>query len=151
MPRRPPSDKMGRGPGNGPPMPHMSLADNPLPYQWKVSGSSMHNRNKICSWPGCPNLNCQIHQTVRRADNRPSAARRGYDATWRRIRSAFLKQNPNCMICGEKATEVDHIVPLRNGGTNAWSNLRGMCKSCHSRHTAKFGGGFGNGIGRRNR
>ena len=28
--------------------------------------------------------------------------------------------------------EVHHIVPLADGGTNEFSNLMSLCKSCHS-------------------
>lgn len=65
---------------------------------------------------------------------RPSAAKRGYDRPWRAIRAAFLKAHPRCS-CGAAATEVDHVVALRRGGTNAPSNLRAMCKRCHTRKT----------------
>lgn len=75
--------------------------------------------------------------------NRPSAAKRGYGSKWRLIRAAFLKAHPVC-DCGAKATEADHAVPLREGGSNAWSNLRPKCKPCHSRKTATLDGGFGN-------
>lgn len=74
---------------------------------------------------------------------RPSAAKRGYDRRWRLIRAAFLKAHPAC-ACGAAATEADHRLPLRDGGTHAWSNLRALCKSCHSRKTATVDGGFGN-------
>lgn len=113
-----------------------------------------HRRAKICPHPGCPNINCQEHaRPVRRMDTRPSAARRGYDQKWRRIRAMFLKKHPSCVVCGAPATEVDHVLPLAEGGTNEWSNLRSMCKSHHSQHTARSGGGFGNpkGKGRQNR
>lgn len=79
---------------------------------------------------------------ARPEDVRPSAARRGYDQKWRAIRAAFLKKNVFCK-CGDPATEVDHIVSLRNGGTNATSNLMAMCKRCHARKTVAVDGGFG--------
>jgi len=41
------------------------------------------------------------------------------------------------------ATEVDHIVPLRAGGTNDAENLQALCKSCHSRKTAIEDGRWG--------
>jgi 5-methylcytosine-specific restriction protein A len=43
------------------------------------------------------------------------------------------------------STEVDHIIPLRQGGKNTMDNLQGLCKSCHSRKTALEDGGFGEG------
>jgi 5-methylcytosine-specific restriction protein A len=80
---------------------------------------------------------------ARPRDTRPSAAARGYDSKWRFIRAQFLKFNSNCDHCGAKATEADHIKTLASGGTHAWENLRPLCKSCHSRKTAKYDGSFG--------
>lgn len=37
------------------------------------------------------------------------------------------------------ADMVDHIVPLRAGGTHAFSNLQPMCWKCHARKTARDG------------
>ena len=85
-----------------------------------------------------------------KADTRGSAASRGYDARWRRIRSRHLSQHPLCAHClqngrTEAAQHVDHIIPLRKGGTHAKGNLQSLCASCHSRKTAREDGGFGRG------
>lgn len=76
-------------------------------------------------------------------DARPSAAKRGYGRKWRMIRAAFLKAHPRCEACGAGASEADHRTPLAAGGSNAWANLRPLCKPCHSRKTAREDGGFG--------
>ncbi|MBX3014842.1 MAG: HNH endonuclease [Caldilineaceae bacterium] len=73
-------------------------------------------------------------------DARPSAARRGYDGRWRRVRRIKLAMNPICEECQANgiitsANEVDHILPLARGGTHHPDNLRSLCKSCHSRKT----------------
>lgn len=44
---------------------------------------------------------------------------------------AILLKDP-CIYCGKPATEIDHIVPLTDGGTGAWDNLAGICRSCNS-------------------
>lgn len=113
---------------------------------WPPGKLSMPTRPKQpCAHPGCPNRKpCPIHKRQRTEDTRPSAAERGYDQKWRRTRAAFLKKHPTCVGCGGDASEVDHIVPLKDGGTNEWSNLQAMCKSCHSNKTNTFDGGFGN-------
>lgn len=67
-------------------------------------------------------------------EERPSAARRGYGRAWRAIRAAFLRDHPLC-ACGAPATEADHIVSLRRGGSNSRANLQALCKPCHTRKT----------------
>ena len=66
-----------------------------------------------------------------------------YDqAVWERLRRAILSKEPLCRQCkrdgvNEKATEVDHIVPLSQGGRPYHvDNLQPLCKPCHSRKTA---------------
>lgn len=98
----------------------------------------------VCPKTGCINLipaeqrYCEAHaKQQRKPDTRPNSAQRGYDAEWRKIRAAYLEAHPYCVVCGQRATEVDHIVAIREGGTHDWSNLRGMCKSHHSKRTIK--------------
>ena len=106
----------------------------------------MTRASKPCSQPGCPSLQpCPDHPAKRRQpDDRPSAAARGYDRNWRRIRAAYLKKHPCCVECGEPATEVDHRTSLADGGTHEWRNLQSLCKRHHSQKTVKHDGGFGN-------
>ena len=72
---------------------------------------------------------------------RPSPTERGYDKHWWPLRAAFLQAHPICSVvgCGRLAQEVDHIMSIRERPALrlAWSNLRAMCKSCHSRRTAR--------------
>lgn len=114
-----------------------------------------------CCVRGCPGRavrrgRCAIHAAEAEArwreahpDQRPSAARRGYGSEWREIRAKVLRRQPLCVQCAargleEKATDVDHIIPLRAGGTNDMGNLRPLCHSCHSRKTAEHDGAWGN-------
>ena len=61
----------------------------------------------------------------------------GYGYEWRKIRARVLAERPMCAThCGRAATEVDHVIPLKRGGTNDRSNLVPLCKRCHSRKTA---------------
>lgn len=87
---------------------------------------------------------------------RPSAAKRGYDLAWRRVRGAFLKRHPTCCEagCGQPATDVDHIQSIRERPDLrlVWSNLRPFCHPHHSRRTAidqgfaRRGGGEGRNL-----
>jgi len=109
-----------------------------------------------CAVSGCPRfaeVGAYCREHARQQERvRGSAARRGYDARWRKIRLQVLKSQPLCADpFGEHAergevvlaTEVDHIVPLARGGTHARKNLQPLCKSCHARKTALEDGGFG--------
>lgn len=77
-------------------------------------------------------------------DDRPSAASRGYDGRWRKLRLVVLSEEPVCRMCGREASEhVDHIVALAKGGKNERANLQGLCARCHSIKTARVDGAFG--------
>lgn len=97
-----------------------------------------------CSQPGCPEVCygrfCDEHQRdeYRRQDaRRGTAAERGYDAKWRRVRAQYLKHHPLCEECGEPAVEVHHKIPLAQGGTHKWENLKALCKRHHSAITMR--------------
>ena len=104
-----------------------------------------------CTVPGCSALTtsgrCAAHR--RAADQRRgSSAERGYGASWRRLRLVVLRRDPYCTWpgCCAPASEVDHIVPLRDGGSNELTNLRGLCKPHHSERTAREHGGWGDAL-----
>lgn len=44
-------------------------------------------------------------------------------------------QKYKCNLClnpfGSSSFEIDHIIPLEQGGTNDMANLQGLCDSCH--------------------
>jgi len=42
------------------------------------------------------------------------------------------------MYCGDRATEVDHIIEVARGGTNTIDNLQPLCKPCHMAKTIAF-------------
>ena len=48
------------------------------------------------------------------------------------------QQNWKCQLCQNQldATyEVDHIIPLYQGGTNDYENLQALCRNCHGKKT----------------
>lgn len=56
---------------------------------------------------------------------------------WRMLSRRVLNEQPWCVLeCGRLATEVDHILPVEDGG-QAWdrANLQPLCHECHSRKT----------------
>lgn len=98
-----------------------------------------------CPVPGCPNLTtdryCTKHAYYdRRADrDRGSAASRGYDARWRRIRAQVLREQPICALCAAQgnvaaATDVHHIDGDQHNLSR--SNLIALCHEHHSQITA---------------
>src|SRR3990167_4495534 len=98
---------------------------------------------KPCRYRGCGNLAfagfCHEHGYDRR---RPDANHRGYGAAWRKIRTEVLMDAPWCE-CGKPATEVDHIISRRRGGTDERSNLQALCHACHARKTIQVDGRWG--------
>ncbi len=64
-------------------------------------------------------------------------------ADWSTIRSRVLVlDGQRCQIrfddiCIGHATEVDHVIPAAQGGTDAPANLQAACRPCHARKTAK--------------
>ena len=45
----------------------------------------------------------------------------------------FSKTKGRCSYCGEKAEEIDHIVPRANGGTDSTLNLTPACRACNEK------------------
>jgi 5-methylcytosine-specific restriction endonuclease McrA len=50
--------------------------------------------------------------------------------------------HPECAECGAPATDVDHVIPLADGGSNDIGNLQALCHSHHSAKTAREQGGW---------
>lgn len=104
-----------------------------------------------CLVSRCPNLTrtarCPQHtptqsQGERDYDrSRGSASQRGYGARWRRLRAMQLNAHPLCVVCGRAATDVDHIISRRKGGTDVEDNLQSMCHQHHSEKTNREDGG----------
>lgn len=92
--------------------------------------------------PQCRQVGCTAHNRHKRYDaQRSHAAGRGYDYQWQQVSKAYRIANPLCAHCAKAgrvalATEVDHIVPLVDGGERLdWSNLQSLCHQCHVRKT----------------
>jgi 5-methylcytosine-specific restriction enzyme A len=95
------------------------LTSPPLPYSGKGGR--------------CPE--CERSHQRRRDAARGSAAERGYDAEWRKVRKAVLDRDGwICRWCGQPAITVDHVTPLAQGGLRLDpSNLVAACRSCNAR------------------
>ena len=94
--------------------------------------------DKLASGAGC---HCKAKRKREADAVRPSAAKRGYDAAWRRVRAMFLAKHPTCSKdgCDKAATDADHIKSIeeRPDLRLSWSNLRPFCHAHHSQRTAR--------------
>jgi len=81
--------------------------------------------------------------------SKESRHKRGYGSSWDRLRKVILLRDRGICQCpdcqgGEKrlriATEVDHIKPKAEGGTDDENNLRAVNSECHKRLTAMQNG-----------
>lgn len=104
---------------------------------------------KPCTQPGCRRLipygeQCPDHPRgwARNEQKRGNRHERGYGNEWERIRKqALLRDKGLCVPCTAAgritpASEVDHIVPKTQGGTDAPGNLQSICSYCHKTKTA---------------
>lgn len=113
---------------------------------------------KVCSVVGCPNLatppasRCPTH--TRQAEvRRGSARQRGYDRRHEiRFRRPVLRRDPLCVCpdrthghgseCLSMSTVADHHPRTRDElvrlglDANNPKHGRGLCKTCHDKHTA---------------
>lgn len=71
-------------------------------------------------------------------------AKRFYNTqVWQNIRKIFLRSNPLCVDCKKLrrtviATQVDHIIPIAEGGSATDpANLQGLCDTHHSQKTRR--------------
>ena len=112
-------------------------------------------RHAGCRAKATVDKRCDAHQgdqsSKRQVDHwRGSPASRGYDADWRRTRAAILERDCHlCQDCLEQkrltpATEVHHEVPIAIDPTRRLdpTNLRSLCKPCHSAITARRDSSF---------
>ena len=117
-----------------------------------------HKPKHPCGYPGCPNLTndrfCDVHK--KKVDStynkyeRDNFSRTFYNSPrWRELRKRKLSISPLCEECKKngtfvKATMVDHITPIKQGG-EAFdiNNLQSLCWSCHSRKSVQEGSRFG--------
>lgn len=89
----------------------------------------------------CPDCKSKSYQE---SDEKSSRERQFYQTKgWKSLRKLHLSREPLCRKCREKgdtvpAREVDHIIPLRDGGDIFdEENLQSLCKPHHSQKTRR--------------
>lgn len=100
----------------------------------------------VCSEPGCPRLVtngnlCSDHQREPWANARSRRPRLPGQSGWseQKLHAEIMKLfGGMCHVCGRPgADEVDHVLPLAEGGTDTHSNLRPIhSEPCHREKTA---------------
>jgi 5-methylcytosine-specific restriction enzyme A len=58
--------------------------------------------------------------------------RRGFPLS---VKQAVMRGHPSCSRCPHPATEVDHIIPVAEGGPDTLDNAQPLCRSCHWKKT----------------
>jgi len=76
--------------------------------------------------------------------SKPEIAKLYYGRRWKRLRQMFIRYNPLCVNCKDnniimEGQVVDHIKPVSEDkdGFYVWKNLQTLCRTCHSKKTAK--------------
>src|SRR6185436_20806598 len=98
---------------------------------------------RYCSGPGPAHLTpCALHPARPREPwqgrTSPHARYRSSGGAMQARNARILKRDKDqCQVLlecvGAKATEVDHVIPISEGGGNEDSNLRASCKACNDR------------------
>lgn len=109
-----------------------------------------------CSCPGCPELTheryCEEHKkltdSLYNKYGRSTEQKKRYGNNWHRTRNAYFREHQYCELCKRngktvQGEQVHHIIPIAEGGSNEWSNLMTLCRSCHSRLHAERGDRWG--------
>lgn len=98
---------------------------------------------RLCLEPRCAGTaryrgRCPQHARTHERRTHSAEHKRIYNSKrWRITREKVLTENPLCS-CGAIATDVDHVVPLEQGGDPwALSNLQALCGPCHASKTAQ--------------
>lgn len=94
---------------------------------------------KICSSPGCPNTQpCPDHTRTPWAGSTRRERTISGSAQQKRAARIMRQHGRICHICGlPMADEVDHVIPLAEGGADTDDNLRPIhSKPCHQQKTA---------------
>lgn len=68
-------------------------------------------------------------------DPKPQKRYRATRADWEDIRDAFSEDR--CWVCGERWTELHHILNRSHSGDDVVVNLAPVCQECHGRIEAR--------------
>ena len=89
---------------------------------------------KVCAQPGCPNLTpCELHAPQPWAGSRHKERTSSGWQQQRDARKILTKYRGICHVCGHPgATDVDHVIPVAEGGPDTLANKRPIHPTpCH--------------------
>lgn len=117
------------------------MATGAIPRPCKICRKLTTNKNGFCDEHKSVGEE-QVKRWQAQYDlRRGSPSRRGYDATWVKVRKTYLMQHPLCEQCEKEgritpAREVHHIIALQDGGNRLdESNFMAVCHACHQKFT----------------
>jgi 5-methylcytosine-specific restriction endonuclease McrA len=94
-----------------------------------------------CGRPALPGRSrCLAHSSkgasgwARYSAQHPARAQFYASPHWRERRAAWLRDNPDCVVCGQKATHGDHVTNLAAGGSTS-GPLQSLCADHHKLKT----------------
>ena len=103
----------------------------------------MTRARKICSHPGCVNLQPCPTPGHAKEPWAGSTRRRRLPGDWNRRRRSVLARDPVCRICQNAlSVEVDHIIPHRGNPDLFWDEINNWGSLCGPCHKAKTGAGL---------
>lgn len=96
---------------------------------------------KACAEPGCAGLTRGSYCDEHERKPWPRSARRSQLSGWAQQKRArrILRTDDTCYLCGlAGADQVDHVVPLAEGGADDVTNLRPVhSRPCHAEKSAR--------------
>lgn len=114
-----------------------SRATNPIPHRkaskkWAKANPTKH-ADSIIRWKKRHPQRAKELAIVRSHRRRTRLRNNGGDFTLDDIVAIRIKQNFACAACGdtERQQEIDHIIPVRLGGSSYPSNLQLLCFRCN--------------------
>ena len=113
--------------------PILGISSWPEVRDFQSSQSALGNR--ICSWCHSSLIRGKISRCGKAECS--NAVRALY--SWDRCKKLILRRDGlRCVLCGDSADEVDHIIPVSLGGSGDDENLRSLCHACHCKETARL-------------
>lgn len=85
----------------------------------------------------CKKLSAKFYNKAYDNFSRDKLSAKFYSSVaWKKARARVIIEEPFCRVCGKKADVIDHIIPIKSGGSKlARKNLQSLCHKCHNQKT----------------